>query len=213
MAEDALNTTAPPKNIHFGGQRKIILILLCSQLANLFLASILFYIVIYPREPDYFTTLTHGQSTKIFALNHPNQSDSSVIRWASIAATAVYTYDFGHYRTQLPAASVFFTEEGWAKFLMALKQSNSIDTVVAKKLIVSAVTTSPAVILKKGMLNGVYAWRIQMRILVTYQSASEFTQKTNIVTLLVVRVPTISSPSGIGISDFIVTPASGVIGQ
>lgn len=48
-----------------------------------------------------------------------------------------------------------------------------------------------------------------MPILVTYQSASEFTQQNNVVTMLITRVSTLNSPRGIGISQFVVGPASG----
>ena len=48
-----------------------------------------------------------------------------------------------------------------------------------------------------------------MPILVTYQSASEFTQQNNIVTILITRVSTLNYPRGIGISQFIVGPANG----
>ncbi|MCK1862760.1 DotI/IcmL/TraM family protein, partial [Legionella pneumophila] len=45
-------------------------------------------------------------------------------------------------------------------------------------------------------LNGRYSWRVQMPILVTYQSASEFTQQNNVVTMLITRVSTLNSPRG-----------------
>lgn len=48
-----------------------------------------------------------------------------------------------------------------------------------------------------------------MPILVTYQSASEFTQQNNVVTMLITRVSPLNSPRGIGISQFVVGPAAG----
>ena len=90
-----------------------------------------------------------------------------------------------------------------------MQQSNNLDAVKAKKLIVSAVATRAPIILQKGILNGKYAWRVQMPILVTYQSASEFSQQNNVVTMLITRVSTLNSPRGIGISQFVVGPASG----
>ena len=84
-----------------------------------------------------------------------------------------------------------------------------MEAVKAKKLIVSAVATRAPVILQKGILNGRFAWRVQMPVLVTYQSASEFTQQSNVVTMLISRVSTLNSPRGIGISQFVVGPAVG----
>lgn len=209
MAEDALTAVALRNDFYRDGQRKMILVLLLSILVNFVLAGMLVYIITNPPAPKYFATTINGRITPLIPLDIPNQSDSSVLQWANVAATAAYTYNFVNYRTELVASSGFFTPEGWDQFLTALKQSNNLDAVIAKKLIVSAVATRAPVILKKGPLNGVYAWRIQMPVLVTYQSASEFTQQNNVVTMLVVRVPTLNTPSGIGISQFIVAPASG----
>ena len=95
----------------------------------------------------------------------------------------------------------------------ALQQSSNLEAVKSKKLIVSAVATRAPIILQKGELNGSFSWRVQMPILVTYQSASEFTQQNNVVTMLITRISTLQSPRGIGISQFVVGTASGGITQ
>lgn len=209
MAEDALTAVTLRNRFYRDGQRKMILVLLVSMAANFVLAAILTYIITHPPAPKYFATSINGRITPLFPLNEPNQSDSAVLQWANQAAIAAFTYNFVNYRSELQAASGFFTSDGWDQFLTALQQSNNLDAVKAKKLIVSAVATRAPIILQKGILNGRYAWRVQMPILVTYQSASEFTQQNNVVTMLITRVSTLNSPRGIGISQFVVGPASG----
>ncbi len=209
MAEDALTAVALRNNFYRDGQRKMILVLLVSMAANFVLASMLVYIITHPPAPKYFATSINGRITPLFPLDEPNQSDSAVLQWANQAAIAAFTYNFVNYRTELQASSGFFTAEGWDQFLTALQQSNNLDAVKAKKLIVSAVATRAPIILQKGLLNGRFAWRVQMPILVTYQSASEFSQQNNVVTMLITRVSTLNSPRGIGISQFVVGPASG----
>ena len=209
MAEDALTAVALRNAFYRDGQRKMILVLLVSMVANFVLASMLVYIILHPPAPKYFATSINGRITPLFPLNEPNQSDSAVLQWANQAAIAAFTYNFVNYRTELQASSGFFTSDGWDQFLTALQQSNNLDAVKAKKLIVSAVATRAPIILQKGILNGKYAWRVQMPILVTYQSASEFSQQNNVVTMLITRVSTLNSPRGIGISQFVVGPASG----
>jgi intracellular multiplication protein IcmL len=209
MAEDSLTAVTLRNNFYRDGQRKIIGILLISILVNIVLASMFTYIILHPPEPKYFATSINGRITPLFALNEPNQSDSAVLQWANQAAIAAFTYNFVNYRTELQAASGFFTADGWDMFLSALQQSNNLDAVKSKKLVVSAVATRAPIILQKGLLNGRYSWRIQMPLLVTYQSASDFSQQNNVVTMLVNRVSTLNSPRGIGISQFVVGPASG----
>jgi len=209
MAEDALTVVALRNQFYKDSQRKVILALLIAIVINFILGSMLVYILTHPPAPKYFATSINGRITPLFALNEPNQSDSAVLQWANQAAIAAFTYNFVNYRDELQASSGFFTAEGWDQFLTALQQSNNLDAVKAKKLIVSAVATRAPIILQKGILNGSYSWRVQMPILVTYQSASEFTQQNNVVTLLITRVSTLNSPRGIGISQFVVGPASG----
>ena len=209
MAEDALAVVQLRNQFYKDSQRKVMLALLIAILANFLLGGLLFYIITHPPEPRYFATSINGRITPLFPLNEPNQSDSAVLQWANQAAIAAFTYNFVNYRDELQASSGFFTAEGWDQFLNALQQSNNLDAVKAKKLIVSAVATRAPIILQKGILNGSYSWRVQMPILVTYQSASEFTQQNNVVTMLITRVSTLNSPRGIGIAQFVVGPASG----
>lgn len=214
MADDALTAVTLRNTFYRDGQRKLMFILLLSLLSNIIMASLLGYILTHPPIPKYFATSINGRITPLFALDEPNQSDSAVLQWANQAAVAAFTYNFVNYRTELQASSGFFTSQGWTQFLTALEDSNNLDAVKAKKLIVSAVATSAPIILQKGILNGRYSWRIQMPILVTYQSASEFSQQRNVVTMLVTRISTLNSPRGIGIAQFVVGPAaSGAAGR
>ncbi|AUH70738.1 protein IcmL (DotI) [Legionella sainthelensi] len=209
MAQDALTTVALRNTFYKDSQRKVVLALLIALLVNIILAFMLVYMITHPPAPKYFATSINGRITPLFPLNEPNQSDSAVLQWANQAAIAAFTYNFVNYRDELQASSGFFTPEGWDQFLNALQQSNNLDAVKAKKLIVSAVATRAPIILQKGVLNGNYSWRVQMPILVTYQSASEFTQQNNVVTMLITRVSPLNSPRGIGISQFVVGPAAG----
>lgn len=208
MAEDGLIAVSLRNNFYRDGQRKLLLVVLISGLANVILAAMLMFIVRHPPAPKYFATSINGRITPLFALNEPNQSDSAVLQWANQAAIAAFTYNFVNYRSELQAASGFFTADGWTQFLNALQDSNNLNAVKAKKLVVSAVATRAPIILQKGLLNGVYAWRVQMPILVTYQSASEFSQQSNVVTMLITRISTLNSPRGIGIAQFVVGPAA-----
>jgi len=209
MPEDALIAVAMRNSFYRDGQRKVMIVLLLSILCNFVMAGILTYVFTHPPEPKYFATSISGRITPLVALNEPNQSDSAVLQWANQAAIAAFSYNFVNYRTELQASSGFFTAEGWDQFLKALDESNNLVAVKAKKLIVSAVATKAPVILQKGLLNGRYSWRVQMPLLVTYQSASEFSQQNNVVTILITRVSTLNTPRGIGISQFVVGPAGG----
>lgn len=212
MAEDALTVVTMRNSFYRDSYRKVMLILLISVLLNIGLGAVLYYIVSHPPMPKYFATSINGRITPIVSIDQPNQSDSSVLQWANQAAIASYSYNFVNYRKELQAASEFYTDIGWQQFMSALESSNNLAAVKAKKLIVSAVATQAPVILKKGILNGSYSWRVQMPLLVTYQSASQFTQENYMMTMLIQRVSTFNNPRGIGISQVVVGPAGASFG-
>lgn len=212
MAENAVTMVGLRNRFYRDSYRRVQFLLLLSVLINVGLGGVLVYMIENPPQPRYFATSVNGRITPLYPLNKPNQSDSSVLQWANQAAIASYTYNYVNYREELQAASEFFTPRGWQQFLLALRDSNNLKAVVAKKLLVSAVATKAPIILRKGYVGGRYAWRISMPILVTYQSASEFSQQRSIVTMLITRISTLNSPRGIGIEQFVVQPEGSAIG-
>ncbi|MCX7116080.1 MAG: type IVB secretion system apparatus protein IcmL/DotI [Gammaproteobacteria bacterium] len=199
------------KAFYRDGHGRTLTLLLISFCTNAVLILILGAIFTHPPQPRYFATSINARTTPLVVLDVPNQSDSAVLQWANQAAIASFTYNFVNYRDELEATSGYYTTAGWNQYLTALQQSNQLDAIKSKKLVVSAVATRAPVILQKGVLDGEYSWRVQMPILVTYQSASDFTQVNNVVTMLISRVSTLESSRGIGITQFVVGPADGGI--
>jgi intracellular multiplication protein IcmL len=196
---------APQKR---SGSRKIfrlLLLLLLSVLLSLVLCITLFYCVTHPTPRSFYSTTVNNRISPLVALNQPNQSDPAILQWAGQAAVAAHSYNFVTYEKQLDATTKYFTKHGWGDFVSALVATNSIDSVIAKQLIVSAVSTAKPVILAKGEISGAYYWRVQIPILVTYQSPSDFSQERVVVTLLIRRIATSISAKGIGIDQFIVS--------
>ncbi len=187
---------------------RLLNLFILTLMSNLFIGGLVYYFYSNPMEPAYFTTSVNGQFEELNPLDEPNTSDSVVRQWANIAVVDTYTFDFVNYEKSLEQVSQYFTDNGWYTFLRSLNDSNNLPTVIRKKLVVSAVAIKPPSILMKGILNGVYSWRIQIPMLVTYQSASDFIQQSLVVTLLVSRISTLENPKGLGIDQFIVSQYS-----
>ena len=213
MAGEALETVVIRNEFYRHSYHRVLLALLMALIVNFALGGVLVYLLTHPPQPKYFATSINGRITPLTPLNVPNQSESAVLQWANQAAVAAYTYNFVNYRQELQAASEFFTPDGWRDFQNALSSSNNLASVRAKKLVVSAVATRAPIVLQKGRLGDRYAWRVQMPILVTFQSASEFSQQRNVVTMLITRISSLNSPRGIGIAQFVVEPASGELSR
>lgn len=188
--------------------QRILVVLFISFVINLVLAGSYYYLITHPRTPVYFATTVNGRILPVYPLSEPNRSDREVLNWATSAAMAAFTYNYANYRREFQASSDFFSPWGWTQFLNAIKDSNNLDAVKVKKLVVSAQLSEaqrPS-IKKSGLIGGRFAWRIKVPLLVTYQSTEVFSQQKTLVTLLVVRLSNLNSPSGLGIEQFVVAP-------
>ncbi|EKD74639.1 MAG: hypothetical protein ACD_44C00373G0001 [uncultured bacterium] len=205
MAEDAIEAVRLRNDFYRDNHRKVMIALLVAILIIIMLSSVLTYVVTHPPPPKYFATSIDGRIIPLIPLSQPNMPTSALLLWANQAATAAFTYDFVNYRQALQTASDYFTSAGWRDFLNALTSSNNLSAVLTKKLVVSSTATAAPVVLQQGELNGVYAWRVQLPMVITYQSASQVAQQNVLVTMLVTRVSTLNSARGVGISQFVVS--------
>lgn len=204
MADDTAHTVVKHRtDFYRDNYRRVISALLMSIMIIAILTAALVYITTHPPVPQYFATTIQGRITPIVPLDQPNLPPSALLQWANQAAIAAYTYNFQDYRAELQAASDFFTPSGWTSFLDALNKSNNLTTVLSKKLVVSSVATGAPVILDQGIIDGIYTWKVQMPMLVSYQSASSLVQQQVMITMIIQRVSTLSSFRGVGISSLV----------
>lgn len=208
MAEE-LKQVVTRNQFYKDGLHTIFLALLVSLILNFTGIYALIYVYSHPPKPVYFPTSATGRITPLIPLDQPNMSDPEIKQWANLAIIAAYSYNFVNYRSELQASSEFFTPEGWNTFIAALKSSNNLQAIISNKFVVSAVATQAPVILKTGVYNGRYYWRIRMPIIVTYQSSTLFSQTPLVVYMLITRVSTLNTPKGIGIAQFVSAPLGG----
>ncbi len=132
----------------------------------------------------------------------PNLLPDTIIRFASKAAVAAYTYDFARVNEQMQAVRPYFTDTGWEAFYA--RAQSSINRVVANRLFVNGVVVGTPVISHQGELPEIgYAWRVEIPFLITYSSAEVTQKNSHIIAITLVRVPTSVNPQGIGIHQFI----------
>lgn len=204
--EDPLRKVAMRNQFYKDGHRKAVVALFFSMVVNIIMGSLMVYIITHPPAPRYFATSKDGRITPIVPLNKPNSSDATVQQWAAQAALAVFSFNYVNYQQELQAASGFFTANGWRQFQNALKTSGTLDVVLAKKMIVSARPTgAPRMPVPSQVLaNGRYAWQIQIPIQVVLRNQNTYNPLQYLVTMVIMRVSTLNSPSGIGIEQFLV---------
>ncbi|SOC27148.1 DotI/IcmL/TraM family protein [Thalassospira xiamenensis] len=144
-----------------------------------------------------------GRVIELKALNRPVESITFVTNFVTDAITQAYTYSFANYRTELSAAKKNFTPSGWEGFEKALKDSGTLQAVIDNKYVATAVVTGAPVLKNQGIVDGVYAYRFEVPILVTYQSANQRTAQNLMITATVVSQPQTIHPKALGIKSLI----------
>ncbi len=154
-----------------------------------------------PRQ--FFGQLPNGTHVELTPLDRPNVSTKALLSWATLAATATFTFDFVNYKTQLNNLSDYFTIDGYYNFLTSLEAAGTLATIEDKKLVLSAVAIGPAIVLTEEGQSSNQTWRIQVPLLVRYQSANVNENRIQVVEVLITQVSTRDAPKGIGIAQYI----------
>lgn len=160
------------------------------------------------RSPaHFFASLPNGDAFEMTALDRPNVSTKALLSWVTLAATSTFTFDFFNYKDQLQAIQDYFTEDGFTSFMASLETTGTLSTIEEKKLILSAVAIGPAIVLTEEEIGTKRNWRIQVPLIVRYQSANVDETRTQVVEVLVTQVSTEDAPKGIGIAQYIAREA------
>ncbi len=204
MALDDLPEQYIPRNNEF--YRDHYHHVLMSLMVIIALMMIMVGVVVYQmyhRPLPIFTAMQPDkQQMVLHPYDQPNLQPETILRWASKAATAAYTFDFVNYNQQIGTARPYFTADGWQDYLTSVRRV--IETILQGKLFVNGVVAGAPVISNQGPLPGKgYVWRVQIPFLVVYQSANSTTTQNYYVVITIVQVPTQVNPQGIGIDQFV----------
>lgn len=175
-------------------------VLVVALLASI---SLNFYQATRKPVERYFTVDSAGRLTKIVALTEPYVTDAFIASWVSDKVARAYSIDPQNYRRQVGDLEPFFTAEGHDQYVASLQSSGTIDLITKKLLVMTGVPTGAPVVVDHGVADGVFFWKVQVPVLVSYRSSTQSAQKNRIVEVTVVRRQTMESPEGIGISQFV----------
>lgn len=162
-----------------------------------------------PTRPVYFATDNVSRLIQIVPVNTPNMTMDEVIAWTIEAVQASYSYDFINYRTQLQNSQKYFTNYGWRTYMQALTLSNNLLALTARKQIVIAHVIDKPQLEVGGILNGAYAWKFNMPLLITYSmppydgsDKSKFSNALK-VSVIVQRQQVLEGYKGLGIVQLV----------
>lgn len=187
--------------------RKVILGLLWTPLFILLLMIVVNHIYLNQPLPIFSAIYKVNNQTKLqrlTPLTRPILTRQSLVQWAALAAVSLNNYNAANYQEVLNiAVNTIFTPAGAEAFNRNFVDAGILNMVQSQGMTITSVTQqAPTIIYQGSDLFGVEAFKIQVPLLITYQTLAQATAKRRIITLLIVKVPTWQSPSGIGIQQY-----------
>ncbi len=170
------------------------------------IGAMFFVIKVHQPENRYFATTEDGRLIPMVSLTQPNLSNPALMSWVAQAATEVMTFGFNDYQRRLQESSRNFTRRGWESFTNALQTARIIETIEENSQVVSATPRGAPILQSEGVVGGQYQWVVQLPMTLTFQSGSQKRAVNWIATIVVVRVPRLESPNGVGIAQWIAVP-------
>lgn len=188
------------------GYRKMMKILIYMSII-LFLAVMVigFQAWLYStKENKYFGMSPTGSIVPMVPYSEPTVSDARVLQIVGDAATCMYTYDYVNWRSQLMnGCRNKFTNEAWDKIAAELAASKMLKLVTGERLVLSATRINSPVVVDRGVINGVRAWKIEVPIRVTYSGRQNIQNEDYLVKMTVIRANQTEFADGIAISSFV----------
>lgn len=170
------------------------------------IAAMFFVIHVHQPENRYFATTEDGRLIPVVSLTQPNLSTPALMSWVAQSATEVMTFGFNDYRRRLQEASRHFTRQGWDSFTNAIQAGRIIESIEQNQQVITAAPRGAPVLQSEGVVNGQYQWVVQIPMVLSYQAGSKTRADNWLVTIVVVRVPRLESPNGVGIAQWVALP-------
>jgi len=155
-------------------------------------------------SPQYFAATDDFRIQKLVPLDKPYITQAGLLNWASRTVVQTLQLDFAHWRDTLQSVRNNYTEKAFAELFNSLNESGNLDMVRQKRLIVTASIEKAPVVTASGILQGRKAWRIQMPIVLSYESSEGVENSQKLLAKITAhRVSTTEHPKGVKITQLV----------
>lgn len=187
--------------------RRVVVVLLISVVLNLILIGVLFFLGTKPTKVVYFASTDQGKLIKMQPLNKPVMSNVAIKNWVTRNIPKLYSLDYVHYKGQLNSIMQYFTPFGWTKFEQSFNPV--LQKILKNQYVVSSAVTDVPYIVGHASLNGVYSWKIQVPVKITFRKGTEASTSNVVMQLVLQRMNNASSGQLVGISQIVQTKSNG----
>lgn len=183
--------------------QKAIMIAMMSVGTSAASMALVVWFATHPTPPHYFAVTPDGRIIPVEALSSPLLSTAQLLSIVQQWSVDNYTFNYKNYRREFQRISGHFSADAWQQWFASLNSKGIISAMRRNSWVVSAVPTGAPVIIARGMVNGAYAWRIQMPMLVDYASDTSHKDIHYVVTMVLQRAPAIQHANGVKIVQFL----------
>ncbi len=207
QANDGLVTVHLRDDFYRDGFRMVLLSLGMVVTATALLIIVSLYFFLHQVLPITFPVYEDWRVQADVPLDRPYIRTPDLLQWVSTVLPKVFSYDFVNYDMQLKNAVSSFTSDGWIKYNELLNAIASKAEITNKKLFLTATMAGAPVVLNQGIIEGQYAWWVQMPINVRYSGVerNDATETKYTIQVLLVRVSTLNNLDGISIGNIILS--------
>jgi intracellular multiplication protein IcmL len=171
---------------------------------TLLLVVIVGFLLIRGEKVRYFSVTPDLRVLEMESLEEPYINSQGLLNWVGDVITRAMSLDFLQWKRKLMDLRSEFDSQGYQSFVKSLETGGHIEKIVTERLNLSTVLSEAPVIVSQGVLKGKMTWKIEMPIIVTYQSSNgvEATQKL-LAEIIVERVNPAVNPKGVVIRQLI----------
>lgn len=204
MAEEEQVVVRLRNDFYRDGFYKIFIALMMIIVAILSLAVASIYLYTHKPPPIVFYTDKDLRAFPPIPLTEPYIKQADLIQWVSDVIPSAFTFDFVNYDAHIKELQDYFTPKGWAALATQLDVYANKAVIQTSKIFVNAHASGAPTIPNSGLIDGHYAWWVQMPLDVHYAGGIKPYNSQITIQVLVVRVPTENNLMGILIDNVLV---------
>ncbi len=209
MAVTELQVVRLKEEFYKDGFYKVLIALLTILLAIASLIGLAIYNHNTKPAPVNFSTDPEFRILPPVPLDQVYLKTPDLIQWVSEVLGKLFNFDFFNFSSQLADLQQYFTDQGWQKFLDASNVFVNSTIIQNGKLFLQSSPAGAPFILNQGLLEGKYAWWVQMPINVNFISVDRRALQPLVIQALVIRSSTLNNLSGVLIDNIIITKGGG----
>ncbi|HEP6430558.1 TPA: DotI/IcmL family type IV secretion protein [Burkholderia cenocepacia] len=159
----------------------------------------------YPLQ-KYIPTQNAAAICAFEPIDKPNINAAQIVDYAKDAVVTIYSTDYANYRRTITnAADKFMVPDFRSPFMQTMSNSDFLKALVNNQFTVTAITTpnQPPQVVREGVLNGAYAWKVQVPLTFYYTSGRQQHDDRVVAEVTVTRTDPTKirlNPSAIGVS-------------